>query len=414
MVMPGKSHMQAPAIRRLWRPALIPAIPFCIGFGALHSPTRRTPEPTLTRSREECTATPPSVTRGGGGQGIVLASPPLRLVSLAFYDLQEKKVQYSNVAGGKHHWPGMYDLTPRSGVRTQWEPVGDFTSGDVVKLIASDCYRTTVSLNGVPLGTFDEPNSPSKKFSLGDKAYFGPCPQSKACLYLKIAQSAWASAKPSWVLDIHVTRVTAHQASPGEPPTINAQGDVVPVPRYDYRALARSRTEILPNPQSQGSYFAAKIYPTFEHERCQGCHAMGDVASLTMRHEPVAAAFANYTVAKTSSPTGPVITCNGGCHSVGDAVPGEVFDEIEWKAPAFERDINWAQKTVVPTCARVRENLPTEAKARHHFFEDARIAWAVSNGHAPNNRSLGRAPPKSFAAWKELLEPWLQGAMPCP
>jgi hypothetical protein len=99
---------------------------------------------------------------------------------------------------------------------------------------------------------------------------------------------------------------------------------------------------------------------------------------------------------------------------VGDAVAGEVFEETEWKAPAFERDLNWGEMNASLICSRVRTNLPTVEKARHHFYEDARIAWAVQSGVAPFNRHLGKAPPGSFAAWKEVLEPWIWGTMPCP
>jgi hypothetical protein len=368
-----------------------------------------------SRTGSDCVRTRRDAVKPAGG--MVIASAPLRLVSLLFYDRSEMKPVTSTFSGGKHYWPGKYDLLPMSGVRTQWEPVGDFTSADVTRLIASDCYRTTVELNGVSLGTFNQTGLPAKRFAIGDSVWFGPCPQGKRCLYLGITQAAWAAAKPPWVLDIRITRLTDRGIlSAADVPAINEYGDVVPNSPYEYRSLTRSRATILPNPQSAGSYFLAKVWPTFLHARCQNCHALGSVDALISRHDTVGYLFKDQisSVKKSSSPTGPVITCNSGCHAVGDAVPGEVFEELEWKAPAFERDINWGQMNAILACARVKTNLPTMDKARRHFFEDARIAWAVNSGIAPLNRHLGKAPPGSFAAWKELLEPWLWGMMPCP
>jgi len=368
----------------------------------------------LSGSWSDCVRTRRDASKPGGG--LVIASAPLRLVSLLFYDRSELKPVTSTFSGGKHYWPGKYDLLPISGVRTQWEPMGDFTSADVTKLIASDCYRTTVELNGVSLGRFNQTGLPAKQFAVGDSVWFGPCPQGKRCLYLGITQAAWAAAKPPWVLEIRITRLTDRISSPVDVPAINEHGDVVPNSPYDYRTLTRSRAAILPNPQSGGSYFLAKVYPTFQHARCQNCHALGSVATLISRHDTVAYAFKNYisSVKKNSSPTGPVITCGSGCHVVGDAVAGEIFDETEWKAPAFERDLSWGQMDAILICSRVKTNLPSVEKARHHFYEDARIAWAVHSGVAPFNRHLGKAPPGSFAAWREVLEPWLWGTMPCP
>ncbi|MEO6444521.1 MAG: hypothetical protein ABIZ91_16490, partial [Gemmatimonadaceae bacterium] len=79
------------------------------------------------------------------------------------------------------------------------------------------------------------------------------------------------------------------------------EADVVPASRFDYRALARNRARILANPQSSGRYFAAQIYPTFQHARCQNCHALGSVAALVSRHQAVGPAFHGYTVIKAST-----------------------------------------------------------------------------------------------------------------
>lgn len=77
-----------------------------------------------------------------------------------------------------------------------------------------------------------------------------------------------------------------------------------------------------------------------------------------------------------------MITCSGGCHVVDAVVAGVSFVERNWP--------------------------------RHPFFEDARIARAGHSGRTPYGQSLGRAPPASFAAWRELMEPWLRGTMPSP
>ena len=389
-----------------------------LATGATSPPPGALPASPAIRSSAECPSALPTVARGRGRNGLVIETPPFRLVNLAFYDRYEQKVLYAITSAGQRFWPGQYDLAPRSGVRTQWQPMGDFTSDDVAKVIASDCYRATVVLNGIPLGRFDETTNDASRIHIGDSTYFAPCPQRKRCLYVTVSQAAWAAAKPPHVLEIRVTEVRTAQASPTNVPAIDENGDVIPAGQYNYRALPASRANIQANPRTKGSYFVAKVWPTFQHARCQNCHALGSVAALISAHSNIFMFKQNYAalVVKKSSPTGAVISCSAGCHDIAGntIVIGQVFEETEWKAPAFERNINWSQMNAALGCSRVTANLATEAKASHHFYEDARIAWAVNRAITPAGTSLERAPPGSFEMFRAVLEPWLRGAMPCP
>ncbi len=156
-------------------PALLGAvIPFAT---AVAQPGRSGGKIQTRQSGENCAEASPTPNRRSGARQLVLASPPLMLVDLVFFDRLERKPLYLHTVRGSHYWPGKYDLVPVTGVRTQWEPVGDFTSADVVKLVASDCYRTSVTLNGINLGAFNRPNSASNKFYVGsDRAGFSMSP----------------------------------------------------------------------------------------------------------------------------------------------------------------------------------------------------------------------------------------------
>jgi hypothetical protein len=50
-----------------------------------------------------------------------------------------------------------------------------------------------------------------------------------------------------------------------------------------------------------------------------------------------------------------------------------------------------------------------------HFFEDARIGWAVNSGEIPTNKpALPKAPPGDYYAFVALMTPWIDGGQACP
>ncbi len=50
-----------------------------------------------------------------------------------------------------------------------------------------------------------------------------------------------------------------------------------------------------------------------------------------------------------------------------------------------------------------------------HFFEDARIGWAVHSGEIPTNKpALSKAPPGDYYAFVDMMTPWIDGGQACP
>jgi len=112
----------------------------------------------------------------------------------------------------------------------------------------------------------------------------------------------------------------------------------------------------------------------------------------------------------------------GGCHAGIIAEPdfilldGEAvnFVELEWMTPGFEIGIDWRNRTPEDICHTVKEHLPTARAMRRHFFEDARIAWAVHSGKRPGVGYLEIAPPYDFGAFQDLMNAWIDAGAPCP
>jgi len=159
-------------------------------------------------------------------------------------------------------------------------------------------------------------------------------------------------------------------------------------------------------------YFAEQIGPIFQSERCSTCHALGSKSMLVGQHHGLIAAS---DITETATPRGTQMRCGSGCHvSIASSVPGETFDETEWMVPSFDMGIDWTGKSVSDICVTVKTHLPTAAAQEKHFFEDARIAWAVHSGVLPNGTQKPKAPPGNFAAFKVLMEAWIQDGSPCP
>src|SRR5262245_56243124 len=113
------------------------------------------------------------------------------------------------------------------------------------------------------------------------------------------------------------------------------------------------------------------------------------------------------------------MTCGSGCHggivTSYNLVPGEVFTETEWMTPGFDQGINWSTMTTPhQICTKVRQRLVTSAQLQEHFFEDARIAWAVHSGRVPFGNTLPTAPPHDYFMWKNTVYWWILAGAPCP
>jgi hypothetical protein len=178
-------------------------------------------------------------------------------------------------------------------------------------------------------------------------------------------------------------------------------------------------------------FFEENLYPTFKHARCTTCHSMGSSEAIYAQHKKNTIAgpigFPNLKPDDTNS------GCSG-CHfdirqagmTDGGAatVLGQLgtFTDYEWKTPAFAKNINWATKVDArDVCTTVVGHLKTKDLLHHHFFNDARLAWAVSaeDVHFPaaGNQSpiqqKESAPPGNFKKFTSLVDKWLELGFPC-
>jgi hypothetical protein len=117
------------------------------------------------------------------------------------------------------------------------------------------------------------------------------------------------------------------------------------------------------------SFFAEALYPTFKHARCSDCHAMGSSEAIFAQHE-ANNVFPGYPSMLTPDNDHPCFSCH--------------FPE--WEAPAFSKGINWSEMTSPKqVCDAVRVHLPTSQALRHHFFNDPRVKWAVTDAGIGTN-----------------------------
>ena len=159
-----------------------------------------------------------------------------------------------------------------------------------------------------------------------------------------------------------------------------------------------------------GSFFRVALYPTFQSERCQTCHSMGDQAALDKQHS------AFYGVAPDGGfanlPGSQVQPDNtAGC----DECHNQSIGVTEWKTPAFDKGINWKTMTSwQEVCYAVIGHLSTAQQRHDHFHNDPRVHWAITSGKVPpGGLSLPTAPPASFTEWLSYVDAWDSLPQPC-
>jgi hypothetical protein len=112
-------------------------------------------------------------------------------------------------------------------------------------------------------------------------------------------------------------------------------------------------------------------------------------------------------------PSKHVITCTN-CHFLPLTNPyGASFNEIEWRVPHSDLDVDWTTKTASQICSRVKATLPTRSLRHLHFHGDARLFWAqveIPFGINP----LPKAAPKNYDEFLRRFDAWNLGGSPCP
>jgi len=147
----------------------------------------------------------------------------------------------------------------------------------------------------------------------------------------------------------------------------------------------------------------ASLADTFRNPRCVNCHALVpsgfNFASFGVSHNVAVNAQTN------NNPTNCI-----GCHSrpVLNTQVGPTH--TRWHGPS-EMDFRGLANPQL--CQRARGSGNGQAVLQH-LLEDELILWAVSDGILPAGaRGGGAAPPGSIAAWRSLVQAWVNAGMPC-
>jgi len=161
------------------------------------------------------------------------------------------------------------------------------------------------------------------------------------------------------------------------------------------------------------SWFERTLAPIFRHDRCVSCHSVGDHQAIVKYHNDrgfdLKAAWISRYPIEPQIPQGCAI-----CH--------HPFS-VDWRSPKFIQGLNWTKLTSPKEiCEKVtgpftdkNGNVGPPLDLQHHFHNDDRIIWAVSNGGVPKGRPKK---PVLFPGDKETflkkIDKWLAMGKPCP
>lgn len=318
---------------------------------------------------------------------VPLELAPLHLVGVWYLDLTNGDMVNVPKVNGHFTWPSPYDIIPLH-VHFVWEPAGTLTSTEIPKIAASQGYDLELRVDDQKL-TRAAGGGVGDFYTTTMTSGFGGCPVGKTCLGTSVTGEKMFEFSGVWDMKVAFW-----------PTSAPAPVDKKFVTGY-----------VSPNPVHT-SYFADKIAPIFKHERCSTCHSLGSKAKLVDQHHGLITAGA---ISETVTPRGTQLRCGSGCHvAIGSSVPGESFNETEWMVPKADMGIDWTGKDAAQICATVTSKLTTEQAMEEHFFEDARIAWAVHSGVVPNGTAKPKAPPGDFDAFRSLMYGWILGGRRCP
>ena len=177
----------------------------------------------------------------------------------------------------------------------------------------------------------------------------------------------------------------------------------------DNKKWESSDTKIYANPVS---YYAKVLHPIFSNPRCTTCHALGDHNAIVAMHQSrIGAANYPYENEPEAKPQNPTFCAN--CHTVPD-----------WRSPNFAQGIHWEGKNAGQVCSTVTgpfiDGAGTQhppfgsTEFQHHFHDDPRILWAVSDGATPFGTTLPTPFPGNTNSWFSKVDPWVAAGTPCP
>ena len=161
------------------------------------------------------------------------------------------------------------------------------------------------------------------------------------------------------------------------------------------------------------SWFEVKLAPIVRYDRCTSCHSLGDKYAIVKYHND-----RGFDLEKNWFSVHPIEPQNPSgcltCHAPFSA---------DWRSPKFIQKLNWtAGLPPQAICERItgpfidyQGKVGPPVDLYHHFHDDPRIIWAVSDGRVPRNHP---AKPVLFPGNKELffraVDEWINGGKPCP
>jgi hypothetical protein len=326
-----------------------------------------------------------------GGVPVVLS--PLALSGFAFWDRATMDLSTTTAVNGQLRWPSPYDLqTPH--VHFAWAPEAGLTATDISNISNRNGYVVELYLDGEKLAPAVDGQGYGTFYTTvttpdGD-ALFG-CPQGQTCLLTSVDGSILHDRPGIWNLQLVYWNPIVRVGGVPTKQVINGY--------------------VRPN-ANPVSYFQDKIAPTFQSPACSKCHSLGSPQLLANQHGNLLSVNG---ISLTATDHGTQLRCGNGCHDVTGVVPGKTFGVTEWMVPAFDMGIDWTGKTPSQICNIVKGNLPTVDKMNAHFFDDARIAWAVNNAQLPlGYGSVGKAPPGNYTDFVNQVSAWIEGGQGCP
>jgi CSLREA domain-containing protein len=311
-------------------------------------------------------------------------------------------------------WPIVHDLLPRK-VWLYFE-TDDFTTQEVTDMVEEDGYFLGLYLNGTLLrkGPIESAGGGHgvTDFSVV-RLPTSMCTVGMRCIAIEVFfRDSLPGASPPWVFELRI-----EQLQPLAIPQvvgIDEFGNPI-VATEEAVVINRSFKSFTANATNATSWFVEAMEPTFRSDRCVTCHAFGTIAAVEAHHasQGVSTFGDAHLVPSLFVPGGHVISCSN-CHWMPLTRPdGGAFNEIEWRVPHLDLDVDWSSKTAAQVCARVKANLPDKVLRHLHFHGDARLFWAQEVvASAPN--PLPKAAPMDYAEFLRRFDAWNLGGAPCP
>jgi hypothetical protein len=148
--------------------------------------------------------------------------------------------------------------------------------------------------------------------------------------------------------------------------------------------------------------FSTHLAVTFRHPRCTTCHAVAATDFQRVNDDPPGVLPASHPIVNAST------DCTS-CHTASLLPPGNIDPGWQSAPSAFD----FRDKTDGELCDMASQPVSGHSPLEH-MSEDRLVLWAVGDGRVPfGNPDLPTAPPHDIDQWRDLIQQWVSGGMPC-